>query len=174
VDHEPPVEIPVMQGLLEGVEHQICPHGRVSAPTHDAPGEHVDHERHVHDAAPRGDVREVRHPELVGALRRELPLHEVLRTRRRGVGARGDRALPAHDAAKPGVPHEARDRAPGDGHALTTELAPDLPHAGHLVMLRAHPLDTLPQRGIALRARGPAGHVPLLLVVAVIARRSDL
>ncbi len=58
---------------------------------------------------------------------------------------------------------------------LTAELAPDLLHAVHLVMLRDHPLDRLLQRGIALRARGPASHVPLLLLeVAGVARLSDL
>lgn len=47
-------------------------------PAHDALGEHVDHQRDVHEAPLRRDVREIGHPDMVGALRRELSLYEAL------------------------------------------------------------------------------------------------
>jgi hypothetical protein len=76
---------PIVQGLLQRVEHQIGPHRGVRAPADDATREHVDDERDVHKPAPRGDVREVRDPQLIGTLGVEVPLHQILREFRRGA-----------------------------------------------------------------------------------------
>ena len=57
----------VIQSLLQRIEHELGVHRTALAPTHDAPAEHVHHERHVDQPAGR-DVGEVRDPELVGPL----------------------------------------------------------------------------------------------------------
>jgi hypothetical protein len=36
-----------VQRLLQRIEHEVCSHRTAHAPTHDAPGVHVDHESHV-------------------------------------------------------------------------------------------------------------------------------
>ena len=51
---------------------------------------------------------------------------------------------------------------------------PDLAHPVHLVMLPKDATDLLQQHRIALRPRGPARGVGLLLAIAIIARRCDL
>ena len=52
-------------------------------PTDDASSEHVDHERDVDEAGPRGDIREIADPELIGSRGDEVAIDEVRRTRRR-------------------------------------------------------------------------------------------
>jgi hypothetical protein len=49
-------------------------------PPHDPPCEDIDHERHIDEAVPRGDVRQIRDPELIRALPRT--------SGRRGSGGR--------------------------------------------------------------------------------------
>lgn len=75
VDDQATVQLTVVQGLLERIKHQIGAHAGARPPADDAPREHVQHERDLHEAAPRRDVREVSHPELTGPVRRELALH---------------------------------------------------------------------------------------------------
>ena len=83
----------------------------------DATREHVDDERDVHAAAPRRAVREVCHPQLIGPLGVELPLHQILRVLRCGVGVRRAMALAAHDAT----------RAPAAMSRATVHRATDCP-----------------------------------------------
>jgi hypothetical protein len=61
MNHQSAIQLPIMQRLLQRVEREVRAHRGVRAPAHDAPREHVDHERHVHEAGPCGDVGEVRH-----------------------------------------------------------------------------------------------------------------
>jgi hypothetical protein len=73
----------------------------MGAPTDDATREHIDHERDVHNTAPRCDVREVRDPQLIGTLGVKVPLYQILRELRRGVGDRRAVSLAAHDDRRP-------------------------------------------------------------------------
>ena len=68
---------PVVDRLLKGIEHEVGRQRRRHPPPDDAPREDVDDERHVDEPAPRGHVGEVRDPELIGARRRELTLHQI-------------------------------------------------------------------------------------------------
>jgi hypothetical protein len=63
--------------LLERIEHEVGRQRRGDPPAHDAPREDIDHERHVNEGAPPGDVGEVRHPELIGPRRGELAINEI-------------------------------------------------------------------------------------------------
>ncbi len=37
----------VVQGLLQGIRHEVCAHGVADTPAHNAPGKHVDDEGHT-------------------------------------------------------------------------------------------------------------------------------
>lgn len=52
---------------------------RTDAPTDDATGKHVDHERHVQPTLPRRDIGEVGPPKLIRPLSLELPIDPVHR-----------------------------------------------------------------------------------------------
>ena len=123
---------------------------------------------------PRRDVCEVRDPELIGPLGRELPLHEVRRAGGGRVGSRRDRTLPTHDAPQASRAHQARHGAARDGDLLALQLMPDLPHAVPLVMLPKDAPKVVQPRRIALRPCRPARRIGLLLAVAVGAGRCDL
>ena len=51
------------------IEYQIGPHHGMRAPTHDTTQEQVEDERDIHNATPRGDVREVRERRRAGPRR---------------------------------------------------------------------------------------------------------
>ena len=88
VMHEPVrgFAAPVVNRLLERVEHEVGRQRRRDAPADDAAGEDVNHERDVDEAPPRCDVREIRHPELVRPRRGEIPIDEIERPLRLGPG----------------------------------------------------------------------------------------
>ena len=48
-----------VDGLLQGVEHEVRAHRGRHPPAHDAPREDVDHERHVGEPTPGRHVSEV-------------------------------------------------------------------------------------------------------------------
>ena len=118
---------PVVERLLEGVEHEA----RMSCPRHppadDAAREGVDHEGGVDEPLPGRDVGEIRNPEDVRPRRPELTVHPIGGARRGRVGDGGPCLPPARDAAQPHVPHQAFHRAARHRDALAAELPPDLP-----------------------------------------------
>ena len=116
----------VVQGLLQRIEHEVGAHGAADPPAHNAPGIHVDHERHVQPALPGRDVGEVRHPKLVGAICLEHPVDTVQRAWRLGIADRRAHDLATDDATLAESAHEPLDRAAGHGHALSVHLHPDL------------------------------------------------
>ena len=58
---------------------KLRPEVRCHRPAHDPTAPHVQDHRQVQEASPRPDVRDVRHPELVWATRREVPIHQIRR-----------------------------------------------------------------------------------------------
>ena len=60
-----------------GIEHEGGAQGGGHPPADDAPGEHIDDERRVDEAAPRGHIGQIRHPELIRTGRGEVPVHQV-------------------------------------------------------------------------------------------------
>ena len=69
-----------MQGLLQGIEHEVGVHRTTDPPADDAPGEHVDHEGYIQPALLGRDAGEIQNPELVGPIGLELALDPILRT----------------------------------------------------------------------------------------------
>lgn len=122
----------------------------------------VEHERDVNPPGPRPDIGEVRHPELIGAEPREVPVEEVS-----GPGLpriRVDRTLPlpADHAGDAQLPHEAFDRAAGDVEPLTAQAEPELARAENLPLLPPRRQDDrLPPlvRHLPRRRAAPSGVV---------------
>lgn len=104
----------------------------------------------VDDAAPRGDVRQIRHPELIRAFGREVALDQV----QRAVGEVSRNGCPdppaPHDAFEPDVAHQTRDRAPGDDEALALQLLPNPLGAVDVLVLVPDALDLDAKRLVAL------------------------
>lgn len=69
----------VVKRLLQGVENEAGVGRAADPPADNAASEDVDDERHIDEARPGGDVREVRDPQHVRARRPELAVHAVQR-----------------------------------------------------------------------------------------------
>ena len=109
------------QGFYRGITLQAITRG----PTHDAPGEEIQHDREVKPAFCRPDVGDVCPPLLVRAVRREVLRHEVgrdgtgmfavrraLEAPRRTAGSNGSHALAAPcDEARSHGPHRRNCRS---------------------------------------------------------------
>jgi hypothetical protein len=67
----------IAERLLEGIQGEVGAQRRRRPPPDNPAGEHVDHERDVHNAAPWRDVRDVRHPQRIRSIGGERALHEV-------------------------------------------------------------------------------------------------
>jgi hypothetical protein len=64
----------VVEGLVQGIEHELAPERTRRTPPDDAAGEPVDHERDIDEAAPRRHVRQVGDPQLVRGRRPDCRL----------------------------------------------------------------------------------------------------
>ncbi len=130
---------PVVDRLLERIEHEVGRQRRGDPPADDAPREDVDHERDVHEAAPGGDVGEVRHPELIRPRRGEVAIDEIGRPVGRRIAdcvviiqAR-PRTTPRRPIARIRRSHAAARHA----EAFAAQLPPDLPRPVDLLVLVA-------------------------------------
>lgn len=141
----------VVKRLFQGVEHEVGVRRATDAPADDVPGEDVDHERHIDEARPGGNVSEVGDPEPVGSRSLELSIDLVERARRPLAADRRPYRLAANDALKPELPHQTSDDAAGDVMALAPELPPYLAHAVNAEVLFEVPADLDLQLEIATR-----------------------
>lgn len=162
-----------VQRLFERIQNEVRAHRRTDAPTDDATGKHVDHERHVQPTLPCRDIGEVRHPELIWALSLELPVDPVQRARGARIGIRRANSLAANCASQALQLHQPPDRAACDHNALPVHLLPDLRHT---VDLHVGPPDTLDlglQDLIAFGTSAAFGRITKLRSMASVARRGD-
>ncbi len=145
----------------------------VGSPTDDESGEHVDDESDVDEAAPRRDVGQVRHPELVRTGRVEVALDEVCRTGPVRVGLRRleststDRSLEAHFA------HQTGHGAPSHVAAFATQLAPYLTHSVHVEVLFPHTPNLFSEFSVPLGPGREATRVLFSGFVLVVERSGD-
>ena len=79
----------LVQGLLQGIEHEVGPGGARHTPAYDPAREDVDHEGGVNEATPGRHVGEVRDPQSVRARGLELPVDPVERLLLTLRGSRG-------------------------------------------------------------------------------------
>ena len=70
---------PLRNRHLKGVDDEACAEMRRHRPPHDPATPHVEHDREIQRLAPRGNVRDVSHPELIGVGRCEAALHQTRR-----------------------------------------------------------------------------------------------
>ena len=127
----------VVDRLFQGIKDTVGAQRRGHAPADDASRKDIHDEGHIHEAAPRGDVGEIRDPELVGA-RRGKPTIDQIRIR---IDAKRH-ALDALDNLRRGT-----DAANGSGKtasdeeiAAIVEVADDLTsQSRHSLLLQGSP-----------------------------------
>ena len=145
---------PIMQSLLQRIEHEARMRRARHPPADDPAGIGIDDEGDVDEAGPGRDIGEVGDPQHVRPRRLELAVDVVQRAWRRLVADRGLDRLAADHALQTHVPHQPRDRAAGDIEAFALELPPDLAHAVDVEVLLEHAPDLDLQGGVP-PARGP-------------------
>src|SRR5690606_24889650 len=79
-----------------------------------------------------------------------VPLHQIARTGGLAIRDRGTNPFTAPDALDTKVSHQAFDCAPCHGHALPSQLLPDLAGAIDPKILFPNTLDMLPEPLISL------------------------
>ena len=145
---------PVIDGLLERVQREIGAQRGRCPPADNPSREDIDNERHVDKAAPGGDVREIRDPELIRARGREVPLDEIRRSRGVRLRLRRRHPRPApHRAGEPHHAHQAAHTTARDAEAFTTHLPPHFARAIHLEMFGPDPANHRLQLVVSLSAR---------------------
>ena len=142
----------VVQRPLEGIEDEIGMHGAAYPPTHDTLGENVDGERHVQPTLPARDVREIRHQELIGRLRLELPIHTNEWIRCFRIADRRSAYISELHASKAAAAHKAFEGAAGYHMAFSAQLPPDLLGAVDLRVLLPDAVDMRQQQSVSFPA----------------------
>ena len=127
--------------LFERVEHELRARGLARPPADDTPGEHVDDERHVDHARPGRDVGKVAHPQPIGPVSGEPPVHPVQRTRRGFVANRCLHTPSSAHSFETQPVHQSRHSVAADLEALPQKLPPDLAGAIDPEVLSMDPQD---------------------------------
>src|SRR5690606_33090358 len=115
---------PIVDGLLESIQSQISLQRARHSPSHDAPREHVDHEGHVHEAAPSPNVGQIGNPKLIGACRPEVALDEIQGLGPSLVRSRRPALPPTNHAGQFNFAHQSGDRAAGYHDLFAVQLPP--------------------------------------------------
>jgi len=114
---------------VQRVEDDVRLEARRHRPSDDAAAPCIEDDGEVQETGPRGHIRDVRDPELVGTARREVALDQVVgRTTGRITHGR-ERRFARRDSDEPGVMHEPRDALLADVLALRCELGMEPRHA---------------------------------------------
>src|SRR5208337_177114 len=161
------------QRLLQRVQDQFGMHRARHAPADDAPGEYIDHERNVYEAGPRRDESKVRHPQLIGTARLELPVDSIERSLRTVVGDGGAALATAHHPLQTERAHQPLDRTAGNLVALAAKLPPDFARTVDTEILLVHATNLRYQCPVALQPRWQARRLCLARLVLVILRWGD-
>ena len=131
----------LVDGLLQGVEHEARRGRPARPPADDAPRVGVDDEGDVDEAGPSRHVGEVADPQPIRCGRMELPVHAVQRAGCCRVLDRRPHGLPPHHAPQPHHSHQPLHGAPGHRDALAAQLPPDLPRAVDAEVFGVHTRD---------------------------------
>ena len=150
--------LPLLDGHVQRRQHEGRAQMRLHRPPDDAATPDVEHHRQVEKTAPRGDVGDVGHPELIRPRRREGALYQV--GRRPGV----DRTRGRHDErAATGAPqlggaHQARDPLATHPPAPRDQLGMDPWGPVGPARVAVNRLNRRRQRGVLSRplTRGPS------------------
>jgi len=130
-----------LDGLVQGIEHESRGGRAADLPADDAPGEGIDDEGDVGEARRGRHIGEVRQPQFIGTVGRELPVDLVLGARRGLVGPRGPHS-PAGLVGPRGPHSRAGLVGPRGPHSPAGFVGPRGPHspAGDVADRRPLPL----------------------------------
>jgi hypothetical protein len=136
------------------VEHEIGAHVVRELPADYHPTVGVDHKREEHDALPAAQIREVRDPQAVGTIDREVALNEIRPALRARIRVRGaPRLAAALRALDPRLAHQALHRAASDRLSGPRERLPHPPIPVGKVVALVCRLDQLEQTLVLQGAR---------------------
>ena len=118
----------------------------------------VPHSKHAQAASPPcrratlagRTVGEIRYPQTIGPVRLEIPLHQIARAGGLAIRDRGTNPFAAPDALDTKVSHQPFDCASCHGHALPSQLLPNLASARDPKILFPNTLDMHHEPLIAL------------------------
>src|ERR1700730_12718444 len=150
---------PIMQSLLQGVEHEVGVRRSGRAPANEAPRVRIDDEGDIDEARPGRHVGEVGEPKRIRALRLELPIDVIQRAWRRLVADRGSDRLAADHALQTKGSHQPCHGAAGNVVTFALQLPPDLAHAVDTEVLLEPPPNLLNQGVIPPRPRRQSGRI---------------
>ena len=117
------------EGLLKGIKDQSGPRRIVSAPTDDHARKDINDECDVVEATPCSHVRKVGDPELIGAARREVAIHEIRRAGSLRIGNRRSDRLAIYSPAKAQIAHQTGHGASRHFKPFALHLFPESSHA---------------------------------------------
>ena len=144
---------PVMDRLLQRLEHEARMRRAAGPPAHDAPGIAIDDKGHIDKALPCRDISKIRDPQDIRAWRLELAVDAVQRT---GCGLVADRCLDAfatNNSLQSHRLHQPRHGAARHIRAHALQLAPNLAHAINAEVLLEDTANLALQGGIPLGPR---------------------
>src|SRR5690606_4247813 len=175
--NEPPgplLLLALRERLLQGVERKVGSERARDAPAHDPPTVGVDHKRHVDKAPPRGNIGQVRDPELVGTPGPEVPLHPI----ERPLGSRLCKRRPhlpaaANRPSEAKLSHKALDRAARHPPPLSPEWPPNLARTVDLEVLRPDAPNLPPQHLVTPGTKRSKRRIALSGLVRIVGRWSD-
>jgi hypothetical protein len=116
------LRLPLPHGHVERVEDDLGLQARRHRPADDAAAPGVEDDGEVEEARPRGHVRDVGDPELVGAARGELALDEVVGDAALGVAGGREAPLPTTNASEARRAHQPGDPLASHVDAFLSEI----------------------------------------------------
>jgi hypothetical protein len=146
------VFLPTGQSHLERVADQGLPHVTRQLPADDSPRVNVKNDGKVAPPLAGADVREVSEPQLVGPIRAEVALYEILRRNRRETGDRRAARCPLAHAFDAIPPHQSFHRAPSHSDLFALQLLPCLQLPVDLERLGVNTVDLAKDKLIMSRA----------------------
>lgn len=164
---------PVVQSLLQGIEHKAGMRSPADPSAYDVVGVDVDHERDIKEPGPGRDIGEVRDPQPVGCRCVELAVDVIQRARCCLVTGRGAHRLATNHPCQAEITHQPLHRTAGNAVPCTLHLPPDFAHAVNREVLGAHLGDLWLEGEITRCPRRQAQWILSLRDVLVICGRGD-
>jgi hypothetical protein len=128
-------------GHLQCVQRELSVQRVRDAPANDEPGEHIDHEGHIHEASPCVDVGQIRHPKCIRRSRGEVAFDQIGGPSAHLSGSGCALLLAPDDAGQIQVVHQPGYPVTSDLVALALELVPYLLDSVHAKVVAMHSRD---------------------------------
>ena len=128
---------------LQRVQREIGVQAGGDLPAGDHPCVHIEHERDVHPPRRRPHIGQIRHPELVGPRRGEVPVDQIRRPLGLGRWPGGARVLVPEHPPQPSPAHQPLHGAARHLVTLAVHLVPHLPGPIDLQIVLPHLRDLL-------------------------------